>query len=114
QVKGCWVTMQTGEGESMRVTFKDYAIFLPKDVGGKTAVLEGYAFVDTTSVEMLRHYAEDAGETEEAIAAITEPEVDIRFLADAVIIRDYEMEAEPASEEHGHDHDDHGHEGHNH
>lgn len=111
QMKGCWITMQVDTATSMRVTFKDYAIFLPKDVGGRTAVLEGYAFVDTVPVEMVRHYAEDAGKSEEEIAAITEPETKLTFLADAVIIKDYEVKGEDA-EAAGHGHHDH--EGHDH
>ena len=34
QVKGCWMTMPYGEGESMRVSFRDYGFFVPKDVDG--------------------------------------------------------------------------------
>jgi hypothetical protein len=35
---------------------------------------------------MLKHYAEDAGKSEEEIAQITEPSYDLGFTADGVII----------------------------
>lgn len=89
QMKGCWMKMDMGNEKDIRVTFKDYAFFVPKEgVDGKTAVIQGRAFIDTLSVDMLRHYAEDGGETAEQIAAITEPEVTLSFEADGVIIKD--------------------------
>ena len=48
--------------------------------------MEGYAYNDTTSVQMLRHYAEDGGESQAAIDKITEPEVAVVFEASGVII----------------------------
>ncbi|MDX1906673.1 MAG: DUF4920 domain-containing protein [Bacteroidia bacterium] len=87
QAKGCWMTMKVGD-EDMRVKFKDYAFFVPKNSAGKTAIIEGRAFYDTTSVEELRHYAEDAGMTaEEAAKKYTEPKIAVAFEATGVIIR---------------------------
>jgi hypothetical protein len=73
KVKGCWMTADVGNGKSMRVTFKDYGFFVPKDAGGKTFWAEGEVKTKTTSVEMLKHYAEDAGKSKEEIEAIKEP-----------------------------------------
>jgi len=86
QKKGCWMKVKTADGELMRVRFKDYGFFVPKDLTGKQVVFEGVAFKDTTSVEDLRHYAEDGGQSPEEIAAITEPEINTSFLADGVVI----------------------------
>lgn len=86
QKKGCWMKVKTADGELMRVRFKDYGFFVPKDLTGKQVVFEGIAFKDTTSVEDLRHYAEDGGQSPEEIAAITEPEINTSFLADGVVI----------------------------
>ena len=61
---------------------------MPKDATGKTAVVQGQAKVDTVDVATLRHYAEDAGKPKEEIEAITEPEVQLSFEADGVILRD--------------------------
>jgi hypothetical protein len=71
----------------MRVTFKDYGFFMPLNSAGRSLVLSGIAMNDTTSVETLRHYAEDAGKSKEEIEAITEPEVELVFEATGVYIR---------------------------
>jgi hypothetical protein len=42
--------------------------------------------MDTMSVEMLRHYAEDAGSSEQEILKITEPQYIVNFLANGVLI----------------------------
>jgi len=87
QKKGCWMNMNIGKGEMMRVRFKDYAFFVPKDAAGKSVFIEGYAYTDTTSVAELKHYAEDAGKTKEEISKITKPEVSISFEANGVLIK---------------------------
>lgn len=87
QKKGCWMEMQVNDKQSMRVTFKDYAFFVPKDISGKTAIIDGYVHNDTISVSQLKHYAEDAGKSKEEIEKITEPEVELSFEARGVIIR---------------------------
>ena len=84
QAKGCWLTMATGDGEEMMVKFKDYGFFVPKDIGGREVVLNGQAFYQITPVDELRHYAEDAGKSPEEIAAITEDQRELRFLATGV------------------------------
>lgn len=84
QAKGCWLTMNAGPGETMMVTFKDYAFFVPKDIAEREVILSGQAYYQTTPVVELRHYAEDAGKSEEEIAAITEPKRELRFLASGV------------------------------
>lgn len=86
--KGCWMKMDLGNGKEMRVSFKDYGFFVPTDLNGETAIIDGYATVDTTSVDDLRHYAVDGGMTEdEAAAKYTEPEVSLTYVATGVIIK---------------------------
>lgn len=75
------------EAADMRVRFKDYGFFVPLDSEGSEAIIEGIAYRDTVPVDELRHYAEDAGKSEEEIAAITEPEVNVRFLAHGVLLK---------------------------
>lgn len=87
QKKGCWMMVDIGDGKEMRVTFKDYEFFVPFGCAGYNVVMEGKAYYDTTSVDDLRHYAEDAGKTAEEIAAITEPEIALGFEAVGVIIK---------------------------
>ncbi|MEL7020816.1 MAG: DUF4920 domain-containing protein [Bacteroidota bacterium] len=87
QKKGCWVNIVDEESEqSMFVKFKDYAFFLPKDIAGRQVVLEGVAFREVTSVEELRHYAEDEGKSAEVIAAITTPAEELKFMASGAVL----------------------------
>lgn len=88
QVKGCWMTADLGNGQTMRIRFKDYAFFVPKDAAGKEFYAQGVASWDTTSVAELKHYAADAGKKQEEIDKITEPKVELVFLADGVIIEE--------------------------
>lgn len=87
QVKGCWMTLQNPGGEDVRVTFKNYAFFVPKDSKGKTAVIHGTASMDTTSVEELKHFAEDDGQSKEEIEKITEPKIEMVFEASGVLLK---------------------------
>jgi hypothetical protein len=87
QVKGCWMKVLTADGQTMRVSFKDYGFFVPKDIAGKTVVFEGEAKVKTTSVAELRHYAEDAKKPKAEIMKITEPKRELTFVADGVIVK---------------------------
>jgi hypothetical protein len=87
QVKGCWMMVGVNDDVDMRVRFKDYGFFMPKDAAGTTVIMEGMAYTDTTSVDELKHYAQDAGKSEEEINAITEPEVSLSFEAFGVIIK---------------------------
>ena len=86
--KGCWMTMNLSDDKDMRVTFKDYEFFVPLDAAGKQTIIEGIATMDTTTVEMLKHYAEDAGDSQEEIDAITEPEFNYAFEATGVIVKE--------------------------
>lgn len=87
QAKGCWMTLDAGNGESMMVTFKDYGFFVPKDITGKTVVLEGKAEIRLVSVDEQRHLAGDAGKSQAEIDAITTPKEELRFVADGVIVQ---------------------------
>lgn len=86
QKKGCWMTLKSADGQEMRVTFKDYGFFMPKDISGKKVVMDGFARVETTPVDVLRHYAEDAKKSPEEIAKITEPLRELTYEANGVII----------------------------
>lgn len=85
--KGCWMVLAVPGGQDIRVRFKDYGFFVPKDIEGKEVVARGKAFLKEISVKELQHYAEDAGKSEEAIAAITSPKKTWGFMADGVLIK---------------------------
>lgn len=89
QAKGCWMSLvdnQSKTEEELFVKFKDYAFFVPKDIAGREVIIEGVAYTEETSVEELRHYAEDAEKSAEEIEAITEPLREKKFMATGVVL----------------------------
>jgi hypothetical protein len=82
--KGCWMNLYINDSTTAFVKMKDYGFFVPMDMIGKTVVLEGEAFVKMTSVNELRHYAEDAKKPQSEIDAITQPQKNIRFTATGI------------------------------
>jgi len=86
QAKGCWMNISSEQAnqEEMVVKFKDYGFFVPKDIAGREVVMQGKAYREVTPVDELRHLAEDAGKSAEEIAAITDPKVELKFMADGV------------------------------
>lgn len=89
--KGCWMTINLGDNKDMRVKFKDYDFFVPKDAAGRFAIIQGFAKIDTTSVATLKHYLEDAEASQEEIDAVTEPEINYSFEAEGVIIKEEKL-----------------------
>jgi len=88
QNKGCWMTMDTGNGKTMMVTFKDYGFFVPKDLASGTVVtMEGKAELRTVTIDEQKHLAGDAGKSQTEIDAITQPKQELRFVADGVVIK---------------------------
>ena len=90
QMKGCWMNIVSADNpdQAVFVKFKDYGFFMPLDIAGRRVIMEGYGFRELTSVDELRHYAEDEGKSAEEIAAITEPAEEYKFLASGVILLD--------------------------
>ncbi|WP_420456316.1 DUF4920 domain-containing protein [Rubrivirga sp.] len=78
QQAGCWLTFADADGRTVRIEVprdetESYVFTFPKDATGQRVRVAGVLEVTTESVEDQRHYAEDRGDTPEAIAAITEP-----------------------------------------
>jgi len=86
QKKGCWMHVDLGNGKSMMVRFKDYGFFVPMDAAGDEVIMQGKAFKEVLSVEMLRHYAEDAGKSKAEIEKINQAEEILTFEASGVIV----------------------------
>lgn len=84
--KGCWMNLYINDSTTAFVKMKDYGFFVPMDMIGKTVVLEGEAYVKMTSVNELRHYAEDARKPQAEIDAITQPQKSIRFTATGIVV----------------------------
>jgi hypothetical protein len=90
QAKGCWMNLvspKNANSEKMFVKFKDYGFFMPLDLAGSTVVMNGKAYIEETSVDELKHYAEDAGKSAEEIAKIVKPTREIKFMASGVKIK---------------------------
>jgi len=86
--KGCWMnlvdTSNPTEENSFFVKFKDYGFFMPLDSEGYKVLVKGKAYKEVTSVDELRHYAEDEGKSPEEIAKITEPTEELKILSTGV------------------------------
>jgi len=84
QSAGCWVMLETGNGDPLMVRFKNHFTIPTTTPAGSKAYLHGITYMDTTSVEMLKHYAEDAKKSQEEIDLIKEPKVRMMFEADGI------------------------------
>ena len=85
KAEGCWLKMETENG-AMMIKMKDHAFLVPLSMNGKTIVVDGIVTLKETSVEMLKHYAEDAGKSKEEIAAIKEPKKEITMQAKGILV----------------------------
>ena len=85
KVKGCWMMLRDG-AQTVRVTFKDYGFFMPKNLVGRTVALEGVLSEETLSEKDARHYAEDAGKSAKEIAAIVGDQKEYSFEATGVVV----------------------------
>ncbi len=83
--EGCWLKLKTATGTIM-VKMKDHKFLVPLSMSGKTIVVKGVAEKKTTSVEMLKHYAEDAKKSKEEIDAIKEPKQEIIVQATGIVV----------------------------
>ena len=83
QSKGCWMRLKNDQNQSIRVTFKDYGFFVPKDIAGREVILEGVALQMELEEDMAKHYADDAGKAYEE--RITK---EVSIVASGVLVRD--------------------------
>lgn len=85
KMEGCWLKMETSKGPMM-IKMKDHSFMVPLTISGKTIVAQGIATFKETSLEMLRHYAEDAGKSKAEIAAIKAPKKEITMEAIGILV----------------------------
>lgn len=84
--KGCWMKMDLADNNESFVRFTDYGFFVPMNADKSNAIVSGKAYIDEVSVDELKHYAKDGGESKEAIDKITSPKITYAFQADGVLI----------------------------
>ena len=88
KVKGCWMMISQNPTDStgLFVKFKNYGFFVPKNLTGSKVIIAGIAFKQVTSVDELKHYAEDEGKSEEEISKIIKPSEELKFMAEGVAL----------------------------
>lgn len=82
QMKGCWMTIKNESGDDIRVTFKDYGFFVPKDASGKSTIINGVAKRKILSPDEAEHFAEDEGVSYDS----TRTYIEISVVANGVLI----------------------------
>jgi hypothetical protein len=62
-MSGCWMelALEQDKGPGARITFKDYAFFVPKNAKGSHARLEGAVKLAELSEERAKHYQSEGG-----------------------------------------------------
>jgi hypothetical protein len=83
---GCWMKLELPDGKQATVNMKDYGFFVPAAAKGKTVVIDGEAILKTTTVDELKHYAEDANKSQAEIDAITEPKKEVKIIAKGIVV----------------------------
>lgn len=83
--EGCWLKVKA-DGKTIMVKMKDHKFLVPLDMKGKTIAIRGTAENKVTSVEMLKHYAEDAKKSQQEIDAIKEPKQEIIIQATGIYV----------------------------
>ena len=82
-VKGCWLGLVDAKQDA-RVTFKDYAFFVPASLIGKTVIVDGVLEKVTMSLEDTKHYVKDAGGDP---SKVTEPRIEYRIVASGLQVK---------------------------
>lgn len=86
KAEGCWIRIASDNGPVL-VRMKDHSFLVPLSLKGKEVVISGTGKIQETSVDMLKHYAEDAGKSAEEIAKITEPKREVIIQAEGVLVQ---------------------------
>ena len=84
--KSCILKMDMGDGTCMNVKMNNLQVSIPREASGKTAIIEGRAYVDTT-LKMLPGYGRDSGMSVSETEELKNPEVSLVFDARGLIIR---------------------------
>lgn len=88
--RGCWMVLEDGD-EQVRVRFTASAdcsqgFFVPRNAAGHTAYVQGRIVKREMPQEEARHYAHDAGKSDDEIAKIVGPQPTYEIVATGVAI----------------------------
>jgi hypothetical protein len=86
QSAGCWISIDLGNGQQLRVNFKDHFRIPMKTKIGTKVYFHGVAFWDSVPIDLQRYYARAANESEEEIYKITSPKPEMAFTADGIVL----------------------------
>jgi len=81
---GCWVNIEKEDGETFMVRFKDHFTIPVETKVGTIAYMSGKAIQDTVSIDMQKHFLEDANAPQSEIDAITDVKYTMTFIADGI------------------------------
>ena len=89
QNQGCWLTLQTGDGNNVRVLVArkesgDYAFTVPKDISGRRVIVHGTLAEETLLEGTQQHLAQDAGRDVDADALA--PKTELQLTAQGVLV----------------------------
>ncbi len=92
QKAGCWITFNDGNGESIRVFFRDHFTIPTETSSGTAAILYGQAIHDTLSVDFQKHLLDDAVENGDVVSqeeydAITEDLIETTFDCESILVK---------------------------
>lgn len=87
QAMGCWIKIAISTGDTVLAKTND-EFFMPKNIVGKTVMVNGDASVKERPVKELQHYAKDAGQSKEEIAKITQPKKELTIKLKGVKVLD--------------------------
>jgi hypothetical protein len=82
RMKGCWMVLTDG-ARSARVTFRDYAFFVPRDLAGKTVIAEGTLSRRLLSAEEAEHLDKESGSP---TASVPAPREEWALVATSVVL----------------------------
>ena len=81
--KGCWLNLKANN-QFVRVTFKDYGIFVPSSFLGQDVAIKGTFNLKEESVERQKHLLEDEGRPRSEIDKINKPKKVFSFTATGI------------------------------
>ena len=88
---GCWITVLREDGSTIRVIFRNHFVIPTDTPSGYEVIMNGVAKVDTTSVELQKHFLDDAKDSGEEVSqadydAITEELIEVSFDCDGLLV----------------------------
>ena len=83
QMKGCWLTLQTNDGNNIRILVDrtetgDYAFTVPTDISGRRVVVQGTLAETVLTEDEQQHLAEDTDETVDPDTRHSQTELQMR------------------------------------